>query len=385
MLLSACSFSKYYYNTGDTDTAIGVAVNRLKSNSKLWREAIVLEKAYNEAFDKDWSRINYLKKEGNPDCWMEVYDLYSAINRRQNLVMPLLPLFIKKEYRNANIKIIDIDAEIIESKRKAADYLYNHAQKLMSQNDKLAYRKAYDEFNALKTYFTSYKDATTLQQTCYEKGQNHISITYKNNSNLILPKDFEKAILEINPEQYNSTWQKFSINLSPEQKADYVITINLRDVNISPEQLKEREYIEEKTIEDGWYYALDSKGNVKKDSLGNDIKIKKYSNIRCVIKESVQNKQGSITGSIDFFRNNKNATNNLSLIHSIPYNENLIFSNIYAAFQGDERAMTPESRRKIGGKPLPFPSNLQMVMDANNLLKARLSDAIRGQINLLNN
>ena len=377
--LTSCSFSKYYYNAGDNDTAIGVAVSRLKNNPNNWREALILEKAYNESFDKDISRINYLKKEGNPDCWMEVYDLYTAINKRQSLVKPILPIFIKKEYRNANIKTIDVDAEIIESKRKAADYLYNHAQKLMSQNNKMDYRKAYAEFDELKAYFNNYKEATKLQQTCYDKGQNQVLITYKNNSTLLLPKDFEKAILDLNVSQYNSQWIKYSITNSTETNSeDYKITIQLNSINIGPEQVKEREYVEEKRIEDGWYYALDNKGNVKKDSLGNDIKLIKYSDIKCVIRESVQNKQGTISGNISIYKNTKgNKTNDYNLIQTLPYNDNLIFTNIFAIAQGDLRAITPESKRKLGGKPLPFPSNIQMVMDATNLLKDRLNEAIR--------
>ena len=65
IFLNACAFSKYYYNEGDYETAIGVAVSKLKNNSKNWREALVLEKAYNEAFSKDIARIEFLKKEGN--------------------------------------------------------------------------------------------------------------------------------------------------------------------------------------------------------------------------------------------------------------------------------------------------------------------------------
>lgn len=386
-LLASCSFSKYYYNSGDNETAIGVAVSRLKNNPNNWREALILEKAYNEAFDKDISRINFLKKEGNPDCWMEVYDLYSAINKRQNLVKPLLPIFIKKEYRNATIKTIDVDVELIESKRKAADYLYNHALKLMEQNTKNDYRKAYQEFDELKAYFSNYKDANNLQQTCYNKGQIFVSIAYKNNSNLLMPKDFEKAVLDINASQFNSQWVKYTIeNPSENLSEDYQIIIHLKDINIGPEQVKEREYVEEKTIEDGWYYALDSKGNVKKDSLGNDIKLKKIIQVKCVIRESAQNKQGFVAGSIDFYKLNSSIkSNNYLQIQSMPYNEGLIFTNIFATAQGDQRALTDESRRKIGGRPLPFPTNIQMVMDATNLLKGRLSESIRTNQSLLMN
>lgn len=333
ILMSSCSFSKYYYQTGDNDTAIGVAANHLRKNDKNWREALVLEKAYKEVTQKDMARIQFLKKEGNPDCWMEIYDLYSAINRRQNLVRPLLPLFIKKEYRNADIQLIDVETELIESKRKAAEYLYAHASQLMKNNRKADYRKAYQEFNELKTYFSSYKDADLLQQNCLQKGQNHIVLLYKNNTNLIIPTDFDKTIRDIQVEQYNTLWVKY--HKAEDWKGsdeDYRITIQLQQIQISPEQVREREYTDEKTIEDGWTYALDSKGNVKKDSLGNDIKIKKYVTVRCIVRETQQNKQGAMMGQIEFSKRN---TNSFQLLDQVPFNENLIFTNLFVTTQGD--------------------------------------------------
>jgi hypothetical protein len=156
--------------------------------------------------------------------------------------------------------------------------------------------------------------------------------------------------------------------------------MNIRDINISPEQLREREYPEERTIEDGWQYVLDSKGNVKKDTLGNDIRVKKYSTVRCVIKETSQIKQGQLTGNFEI----KEAKINRQL-QQIPFNENLVFTNIFAVSTGDPRAMSDESRRKIGGRPMPFPTNLQMVMDVSTILKTKLIEAVRANTSLLLN
>ena len=84
--LSSCAYSKYYYQQGDVESAISTAVSRLRSNPKNWREALILEKAYNESFSKNTDRIKYLKQGGNPDCWLEIYDLYALIDKHQNLV-----------------------------------------------------------------------------------------------------------------------------------------------------------------------------------------------------------------------------------------------------------------------------------------------------------
>jgi len=381
MLFSGCAYSKYYYEQGDVDTAISTAVTRLRNNPKNWREALVLEKAYNESYAKNTARIDYLKKEGNPDCWMEIYDLYAAIDKHQKMIQPLLPIFIKKEFRNADIPIIDVDQELISAKKKAAEYLYAFASELMKHNTKPDYRKAYQSFNEIKNYFVSFRDVDVLMNECYNKGQNYVQIQYKNNTNLIIPKDFEINLLQIDVQQFNSNWVKYYSSLTKINiDFDYFIVMNIRDINISPEQLREREYPEERTIEDGWQYVLDSKGNVKKDTLGNDIRVKKYSTVRCVIKETSQIKQGQLTGNFEI----KEAKTNRQL-QQIPFNENLVFTNIFAVSTGDPRAMSDESRRKIGGRPMPFPTNLQMVMDVSTILKTKLIETVRANTSLLLN
>ena len=381
IVIDGCAYSKYYYEQGDVDTAISTAVSRLRNNPKNWREALILEKAFNESYTKNIARINYLKKEGNPDCWMEIYDLYATIDKHQKMVQPLLPIFIKKEFRNADIPIIDVDQELISAKKKAAEYLYAFANELMKHKTKADYRKAYQSFNEIKNYFVSFRDVDVLMNDCYNKGQNYVQIQYKNNTNLIIPKDFETNLLQIDVQQFNSNWVKYYSSLDKTNiDFDYFIVMNIRDINISPEQLREREYPEEKTIEDGWQYVLDSKGNVKKDTLGNDIRVKKYSTVRCIIKETSQSKQGQLIGNFEI----KEAKTNQQL-QQIPFNENLVFTNIFAVSTGDPRAMSEDSRRKIGGRPLPFPTNIQMVMDVSTILKTRLIETVRANTSLLLN
>ena len=82
--LSSCAYSKFYYEQGDLETAINTSASRLRSNPNNWREAMILEKSYKESFDKTMDRINYLKQGGNPDCWMEIYDLYSIIDKHKS-------------------------------------------------------------------------------------------------------------------------------------------------------------------------------------------------------------------------------------------------------------------------------------------------------------
>ena len=53
---------------------------------------------------------------------------------------PVLPMFIKKEFRNADIELININQELADTKLKAAEYLYVKAESLLSQNNKISAR-----------------------------------------------------------------------------------------------------------------------------------------------------------------------------------------------------------------------------------------------------
>ena len=51
------------------------------------------------------------------------------------------------------------------------------------------------------------------------------------------------------------------------------------------------------------------------------------------------------------------------------FQENLVFKNRFATYQGDKNALSAASKSIIGGQGLPFPTDLQMVMDASEIIK----------------
>ena len=71
-------------------------------------------------------------------------------------------------------------------------------------------------------------------------------------------------------------------------------------------RLAERDSVIKKDVEDGFSYQLDKRGNVMKDSLGNDIKFKKYKTLQCALIETVQSKACRIDGDIEIVQVNPN-------------------------------------------------------------------------------
>jgi hypothetical protein len=225
--------------------------------------------------------------------------------------------------------------------------------------------------------FPDYQNAKTLQIDAYEKGQNHVLVLANNLTDYILPNAFMHNLTYYNPDGLNSRWTNFHTAESQREVFDYYVDIVIKVAEISPEQIYEVRSAESRTVRDGWRYVLDARGNVMKDSLGNDIREPNYIEIYADILAVEQTKAGVVIGEVVF----SNAEG--KLIQVWPFREELLFKNFFTNFTGDDRALSRETRERVGGGFVPFPSNLQMIMDASEVIKRRSHGLIRRNAHLL--
>ena len=113
----------------------------------------------------------------------------------------------------------------------------------------------------------------------------------------------------------------------------------------------------------------------QKIALGNDIKVPKKAIIKAYVFESCQIKEAFVKGRLEYI-NNKTR----SLIRSENIAAEAIFTNYASRYQGDKRALSKESKRNLGNRPLPFPSNESLLMDAAEHLKPIVKDKIRNNL-----
>ena len=115
-----------------------------------------------------------------------------------------------------------------------------------------------------------------------------------------------------------------------------------------------------------------------KDSLGNDIKIPKFKEISCTVIESHQTKGAIIRGQLDFYD-----LRTKRLLRSDPIEASALFDHRSALASGNIDALTEESKKKLQNKPIPFPSDFQMLMDGSNLIRPILMNLLRNNRGLL--
>ena len=373
--LIACSTSKQIEKSlsyGNYDQAIADAISKLRTNKNKKGKAdfvIMLQEAFNKANERDLNDVDFLKKDNNPESYIRIYDMYVGLNDRQERIKPLLPLYVNGKKLNFNLK--NYDSQIINYKNNASEQIYKNATALLNSNNKLDYRVAYDELKEIENINPNYKDVRQLMDSAHNKGIDFVLVDMINDTQKVIPKRLEDDLLNFSSYGLNNFWSIY--HGSPENKVtyDYNMRVNLRDINISPEQIKEREIIKEKQIVDGWQYLVGDDGHEVKDSLGNSIKVDKMKTVRCTYYEFKQFKSTQITGNVEYMNTKTN-----QLVDAFPITSQFVFEHIYANSRGDRRALDNSLLHFLEKRAVPFPTEEQMIYDTGEDLKLQLKNII---------
>ena len=359
-------------SSGNYDQAIVTAINKLKVNKDKKRKGdyiLMLKDAYNKANDRDLSKIRHLKKNNNPEEYNTIYKLYKGLNSRQESIKPILPLYV--DGKKIPFNLADYSDNILESKNVLSDYLYEKGIALLESDDKSTIRKAHSTLKYLNRISPNYEQTQELIEEAHQRGINYIIVSINNQTQQVIPKLLEQDLLNFDTYGLNKFWSVYHANHNAKVSYDYAMQLNLKGINISPEKINTREVLREKRIKDGWEYKLDKRGNVVKDSLGNDIKVDKIINIKCRLYQTIQTKSSQIIAEVVYIDLKSN-----QILDKFPIDSGFIFENIFAKFRGDKRALNNNDRNLLNNRQVSFPTNEQIIYDTGEDLKLQLKDII---------
>ena len=376
ILISSCGVkqTKTLLGSGNYDEAINISLSNLRSNKdkKSKQDYIyLLEEAFAKAKERDLNTLNLLSKEANPAQLEKIYTTYLQLNDRQEKIKPLLPLRLIKEGRNAFFPFDDYNDVIISSKSALSNYLYKNSKALMASSNKMNYRKAFDDLTYLNQINPNYKDVAQLLDESKFKGSDFVIVYTKNETNMIIPVRLQNDLLDFNTYGLNDKWTVYHSTKERGIDYDYSMLINFRQIYISPEQIKEKEFVKDRQIKDGKKKLIDANGKEVLDEKGKVVLVDNLRNVTARIFESRQFKSCQITAKVDYINFKTN-----QLMQTFPISSEFIFENIYATFKGDRRASDDNYTSYFDKKVVPFPSNEQMVYDTGEDLKAKLKDII---------
>ena len=359
-VFSACTSSEKLLEKGRYDQAIEKSVKSLRKDPGNSKELRVLKEAYKKANYFDNDRIDFLKNEGREENWVEIYNLYTSLETRQNRI-ETLPSQLLNQF-----SLKDYDEELIASKENAAEVSYEKGLDYLNREDKKSARLAYHEFERVTYLYQDYKDVNKLMAEARFLGTTNVLFKIENNSEVLLPRDFDYELKKISLKELNDLWINYDTYADTALYYDYYIVLDLKDIRMSPESIDKKTFTETNEIQEGMKYVFDENGNVKKDSLGNDIRVPNMITVTAEVTESRQHKHGYISGSIDYVDLNTDQllkTENLSV--------EAVFEHYSTVAAGNEKALTDETREKIESRIVPFPSDETLLMDAAALLKDR--------------
>ena len=375
LLLIACNTKKQVevaVNSGNYDRAINTALDKLRKNKDKKRNydyAIMLQDAYYKVVERDLENIAHLKKDNNPEMFRNIYELYLDLDARQEAIKPILPLNVNG--KNIRFTFNDYSNDIISSKTQLSDYLYEKGLNLLESDDKQTIRQAYSELSYLERISPNYENTRGLLSEAHERGKDRILVSILNNTQQVIPQRLEAELLNFDTYGLNKFWSEYHANKVPNLNYDYAMHLNLKQIDVSPERVNQREFLREKEIADGWEYEKDRNGNVVKDSLGNDIKYEKIIKVRGRLYETIQTKSAQVIADVVYIDAQSNQP-----VDTFTIDSGFVFEHIFARYKGDKRALNKADRQLINNRLLPFPSNEQMVFDTGEDLKLQLKSII---------
>ncbi len=367
LLLTGCAGSGKLLQKGKYDAAIDKSVKKLMKDPDNSDEIKTLKKAYLLANNNDLDKINKLKLLGQPDVWQDIYYAYKNLHERQKKILVLDDAVLEK----INFNRKNYTDEMTEALKKAADYNYSEAVKLLGTGNKYDARKAYDLLRFVAENLGNYRGAEQLQNKALAEGTVNVIFYMENKSKTVLPEDYEEQILKISLKDLNRQWLNFDTRPVESTVYDYEIDLIIKEIDVSPERLTEQKYTDTKKFEDGWRYLFDENGRPVIDSAGHRVKVKKYKTLKAFVTKVDMLKSAKVKAVLDYYDANG------QLLKTYPLMSEFVFEHHFARYEGDKEALSAKSAELIKSAPLPFPTDEEIIFDTSGDLKQKAYELIK--------
>lgn len=379
LVFNACSpqksIQKQIYS-GNYEGAIKKSIKHLKKDKRSKRNQpyiLLLEEAFAKATDRDLRKIQTLEAERNPAFLEDIYLLYKDIQNRQESIRPLLPLFITEQNRDAQFNLKDYSPRIRLYRNSMSEFFYQQAIDLLESRGapKQKYKKAYNNLEYIRKENPNYKDSEQIMNELWLNGATFVHIYTRNDTRMTIPKRLEQDLLNFSTWGLNNKWIVYHNHKVKELDYDEAIIISFREIQVSPEQMKEKQFSTERIIKTGTKVLKDSNGKEVKDSNGNVIKEDITKKVKASIIEFRQFKTCRVIAIVQHID-----LRNRQTIETYPLEGAFTFENIFARYQGNIEAIEDNYKKFLKGRSMPYPSSEQMIYDCGESLKAKLKDII---------
>lgn len=334
--LVVISFMPFAHAQSDEDIMKAVDKVRQYPNSANKKEQL-LEK-FMKANQSDIENIESLRATGQPDAWYGIYQSYLALENRQNMLRELPGGVL----RDMGIVFIDYGENKEEARKKAASYLYAHAEKLLNEEGPQEASRAYFELLKVLKLYDSFREVDVLLRKSIARGAGTVDYDLVNNTGGRL----HPVVISKMGEIFTAYENKLPVRRQEGSGADFSIQVVVQETDVSAGQIKKLKYAEERDL-------LNDNGQV-------------VDTIRCVVDETRQRKSATIRAEIRY-RDNRGDV----LINRIPVSVESVFLHRFGSLQGDPAAASEQTLELIKAREVDYPSDESMISDAMDMFREK--------------
>ncbi|MCX7743687.1 MAG: hypothetical protein N2167_03885 [Flavobacteriales bacterium] len=378
LLVLSCSSARWHFEKQHYDRAIVLAARKLHKNPSDQKHIDIIVDAYRIANEEDLNAITVLQRENNDRNWEKIYQLYRRLENRQQIIKTLPTLYPTNPLTNVEFEIRDYSLEMANSRDKAAQNFYEEGIRCLQKGDRFSARQAYQYFLRAAEYNASIPNLQLNTQLAYDASFTRVLATVTNHSQRPIPVELESYLRSINIQQFNNNWVRYTWIDEKNIVYHYFAEIIITDTWAGPDRTNQTMYTETKTIEDGWEWEKNPDGSIRTDSLGNKIKKIIYREVSAKITKIEQIKDGIIRGVMKIY-----PSDGQTLLFNEPIVGSATFRNEYGFATGDNRALSNVSLQLLQQKPMPFPSDRDMIMMASQSFGNIVVDKFRATQNLI--
>ncbi len=355
--LVSCKSVEKMVEKGEYERAFNYSISKLQGEKNKKTEYIkALEKVYLKLHGVSVREIEKLNTETKPENWSRVLDIYKSMDHRQEILEPLLPLISEDRYK-ATFDIKNYTDLMRSAEDNTCLYHYNNANGLIGRTERTGEkefaRDAYDEIKKIDALKRNYKDTERLKEKALALGLININFEIFNDLRDFHSNTIERELLNLPVSKLNDIWHEYNFESKEKRNADYIITVELNSIFFSPERERLNNYTESKEI-------LIKKDKVKEKRDTAEVWVEKevWEKVRVDVSEVFREKKSELHGRIMVMD-----TRTKENIKTVPINVFHDFTGYGCRFNGDERALTDNSRKKMDSYCELFPPDFALAED----------------------
>lgn len=357
VLLFSCKSGEKLYNQGRYDAAVEAFVKKLQRRPADATSLQLLPQAYNAAMEYHEGRAKQAIASNNDLKWEAVRNEYRSMQSLYNIIR-------SAPAASAVVTPKDYSSSLAGALENAAEARYDRAVQLLDMGDKQSAREAYDEFTASLKLSANYKNATQLRDEAYQRGLVRVvvsEIAISSSYFQFTADQFRDAVVrQLEQRQINNFVKFYDERYVRGQKdfqPDQYLEMRFNDFVVGQTYVNHYQRDVSKVI---------SVPSNKKDSTGKVI----YVDITVKATLFITNKTLASSGFLDYritdVTNSKLLTQN-----RVP--GSFTWQNQFGTFRGDERALSNEDKRLIGGRDIPPPNPQDLFAELTRPIYDRLA------------